>query len=87
MESVFVVCLSSEQEYFDQNRNFGSILPISLQQIASEKNHTVHQNKLKKRYTLIPMTIHIVKYLGGDIVKLVDFARFVFFHSLPYSLL
>ena len=47
--------------------------------IASEKSHTVHPNKLEKRYTLIPMTIHIVKYLGGDIVKLVDFSRLVFF--------
>ena len=61
---------------------FGSILPISLQQIASEKSHTVHPNKLEKRYTLIPMTIHIVKYLGGDIVKLFDFSRLVFFSKI-----
>ena len=57
---------------------FGSILPISLQQIASEKIYTVHSNELVLGYTLIPMTMHIVKYLGGDIVKLVDFSCFVF---------
>ena len=41
---------------------FASVLPISLQQIASEKNHAVQSNELAKGYTLIPMTILIEKY-------------------------
>ena len=53
---------------------FGSILPISLQQIEYEKNHAVHSNELAKSYTMKPMTIYIDKYLGGDIVKLVVFS-------------
>ena len=52
---------------------FGSILPISLQQIEYEKNYVVHSNELAKSYTMKPMTIYIDKYLGGDIVKLVVF--------------
>ena len=54
-------------------------MPISLQHIGSEKSHIVHPNKLKKRYTLIPMTMHIVKYLRSDIVKLVDLSRLISF--------
>ena len=53
---------------------FGSILPISLQQIEYEKNYAVHSNELAKSYTMKPMTIYIDKYLGGDIVKLVVFS-------------
>ena len=41
--------------------------------MASEKIHAVHSNGLAEGYTLIPMTIYIGKYLGGDIIKLVDF--------------
>ena len=46
---------------------FGSILPISLQQIASEKIYTVHSNELAEGYTLISVTIFIDKY-GGVII-------------------
>ena len=38
------------------------LLPLSLQQIASWKNHTVQSNELAKGYTLITMTIFIDKY-------------------------
>ena len=44
---------------------FGSILPISLQQIASEKIYTVHSNELAEGYTLISVTIFIDKYGAG----------------------
>ena len=54
---------------------FDSILPISLQPIASEKTHEVHSNELTEGYTLIPMTIFIDNYLRGDIEKLVDISR------------
>ena len=37
-------------------------LPLSLQPIASGKNHTVQSNELPKGYTLITMTIFIDKY-------------------------
>ena len=53
---------------------FGSILPISLQQIEYEKNYAVHSHELAKSYTMKPMTIYIDKYLGGDIVKLIVFS-------------
>ena len=36
---------------------FGSILPISLQQIEYEKLHTVHSNELVKSYTMTPISI------------------------------
>ena len=52
-----------------------SILPISLQQIAYKKIYAVHSNELAEGYTLIPVTIFIDKYWGGDILKLVDFSR------------
>ena len=38
------------------------LLPLSLQPIASGKNHTVQSNELAKGYTLITMTIFIDKY-------------------------
>ena len=57
---------------------FGSILPISLLQIVYEKNHAVHSNGLIEGFTLIPMTIYIEKYLGGDIVKIVDLSLLVY---------
>ena len=41
---------------------FVSILPISLQQIASEKIYTVHSNELANGYTLMSLTIFIDKY-------------------------
>ena len=56
---------------------FGSILPISLQQIASEKIYTVHSNELAESYTLIYVTIFIDKYGGGDILKLFVFLDFL----------
>ena len=65
---------------------FGSILPISLQQIEYEKIHAVHSNELVKSYRMKSIMIYIDKYLRGDIVKLVVF-HFLFFYSLPYSLL
>ena len=40
---------------------FGSILPISLQQIDSEKIYTVHSNEFAGGYTLISVTIFIDK--------------------------
>ena len=52
---------------------FGSILPISLQQIEYEKIHAVHSNELAMSYTMKPMTVYIDKYMGDDIVKLVVF--------------
>ena len=58
---------------------FGSILPISIQQIEYEKNHAVHSNELAKSYTMKPMTIYIDKYLGGDIVNLVVFSLLIYF--------
>ena len=54
---------------------------ISLQKLGYEKNQSVHSNQLTEGYTLIPMTIYIEKYLGGDIVKLVDFSRHVYFRA------
>ena len=41
---------------------FGSILPISLQQVASEKIYTVHSNELAEGYTLMSVSIFIDKY-------------------------
>ena len=41
---------------------FVSILPISLQKIAPEKNHELHSNELAKGYTLIPSTIFTGEY-------------------------
>ena len=38
---------------------FGSILPISLQQIEYEKLHAVHSNELAKSYTMTPISIFI----------------------------
>ena len=38
---------------------FGSILPISLQQIEYEKIHAVHSNELAKSYTMKPISIFI----------------------------
>ena len=35
---------------------FANILPISLQQIAFEKNHAMQSNELAKGYTLIPVS-------------------------------
>ena len=46
---------------------FGSILPRSLQQIASEKIYTVHSNELAEGYTLISVTIFIDKYVAATI--------------------
>ena len=55
---------------------FGSILPISLQPIASEKNNRMHSNELAEGYTLISVTIFIDNIWWGDILKLVNFANF-----------
>ena len=64
---------------------FGSILPISLQQIASEKIYTVHSNELAEGYTLMSVTIFLDKYRGGSYsLKLVVFLNFASF--LPISL-
>ena len=38
---------------------FGSILPISLQQIEYEKIHAVHSSELAKSYTMKPISIFI----------------------------
>ena len=57
---------------------FGSILPISLQQIEYEKLHAVQSNELAKSYTMKPITIYIDKYLGGDIVELLVFSLLVY---------
>ena len=54
-------------------------MPISLQQINSEKIHAVHSIGLAEGYTLIPMTIYIEKCLRGDTVKLVKFSLLAYF--------
>ena len=38
---------------------FGSILPISLQQIEYEKIHAAHSNELATSYTMKPISIFI----------------------------
>ena len=63
---------------------FGSILPISLQQIASEKIYTLHSNELAERYTLISVIIFIDKYEGGDNFKL--FVFFLFSQNIDHFL-
>ena len=46
---------------------FGSILPISLQQIEYGKILAVHLNGVAKSYTFKPMTIYIDTYLGAKL--------------------
>ena len=41
-----------------------------------KKIYIVHSNELAESYTLISVTIFIVKYGGGDILKLVIFLIF-----------
>ena len=57
---------------------FGSILPISLQQIEYEKIHAVHSNELAKIYTQI---------FGGRYCETRRLFTSCLFYSLPYSLL
>ena len=63
---------------------FGSILPISLQQIEYEKLYAVISNELAKSYTMKPISIFIdqLKYDLWEFSK-----NRPFFHSiLPISL-
>ena len=65
---------------------FGSILPISLQQIEYEKLHAVHSNELVKSYTMKPMTIYMTN-IWGRYCETRRFFTSCLFYSLPYSLL